>query len=121
MDDADDPVEDTEDSPAAGRRAWRRRVPKILGGLLIGLLGLVGWLAVEAHTAKGHLEEARSQAVQTKDSLSKGHVEEAAKRADATLVAVSNRTISVYPRRASAAVADPGHNEPATTPKRASQ
>lgn len=86
MDDADDPVEDTEDSPAAGRRAWRRRVPKILGGLLIGLLGLVGWLAVEAHTAKGHLEEARSQAVQTKDSLSKGHVEEAAKHADATLM-----------------------------------
>lgn len=85
MDDADAPVEDAEDTPRTGRTAWRRHAPKIVGGILIGVLGLAGWLALEARTAKGHLEEARSQALQTKDSLTKGHVEEAARHADATL------------------------------------
>ena len=49
--------------------------------LLVALVGFVAWLAVEGRAVKSNLEQARADAVQTKEALSKGRVEDAAKYA----------------------------------------
>lgn len=82
-DSADSELSETTERAATARPAWRRHLTKILGGLLIGLVGIVGWLALEARTAKVELEQARAEAVQAKESLTKGHVDVAAQHADA--------------------------------------
>lgn len=73
-----------EDRALSRRHFWRRPLPMFSAAfVLVALLALAAWLAVETRAAKGNLEQARAEAVQAKDTLSKGHVEEAAKHANA--------------------------------------
>lgn len=73
---------DAEEAPVPRRPIWRRPVPMAVSAvLLVALVGFVAWLAVEGRAVKSNLEQARADAVQTKEALSKGRVEDAAKYA----------------------------------------
>lgn len=83
-DNADSSV--TDGTERLDSRNWlqRHRRSVVLTASVLGLLlGLMGWLAVEARSAKQNLEQARSEAIQAKDALSKGHADVAVQHAEA--------------------------------------
>ncbi|KAB7751642.1 DUF4012 domain-containing protein [Mycolicibacterium mucogenicum] len=77
-------LHDTAGAHDGDVRSRRRLLLKGAGGLFLGVLvGLLAWLALEARVVKENLEQARSEAVQTKEALSNGKVEAAAQHAGA--------------------------------------
>lgn len=83
-DDADRSVEDVANEPESRNWLRRRRRALVLTALPLGLLlGLMGWLAFEALSAKQDLQQARSEALQAKEALSKGQADAAVRHADA--------------------------------------
>jgi hypothetical protein len=90
----------SEDPPSG--KSWRRLV---LLGLLLVVVAFGCWLGYEAYSAKSNLEQARSEAQESKEALLKGDASDAAKWADqarSSAQTARNATQSVPWRIASA-------------------
>lgn len=111
----DDNVVDSGDTPSWRVRLFNRRNASIAGIALIVLVVFCCWLAYEAFTAKSNLEQARSAVSEARESLLKGDSAKTSQWVDKAVVHANNAKSATHSLPWNIAAAIPWAGSPLKT------